>query len=69
MEEKIYEEFNIPEWVKVDINEYFNLKEDLDCYKHFKNLVKEELESEETSKIKLNVIKELVEMLEKNLHH
>ena len=69
MEEKIYEEFNTPEWVKVDINEYFNLKEDLDYYKHFKNLVKEELESEETSKIKLNVIKGLVEMLEKNLHH
>ena len=68
MEEK-YEEFNTPEWIKVDINEYYNLKEDLDYYRHFRNLVKEELESEETNKVKLNVIKELVEMLEKNLHH
>lgn len=69
MNERYDEDFNMPEWIKVDINEYFNLKEDLDYYKQFKNFVKEEIESKADADLKIKTIKDLAEMLEKNLHH
>ena len=69
MNDRYDEDFNVPEQIKIDMTEYFNLKEDLEYYRTFKNMVFEETQSEEQDGLKIQIIKELVEQLEKELHH
>ena len=66
--EKIYEDFNEPDEIKVDAQYYFELKEDLYSYKLTIGVIEEELQSEEADADKLIHIQHYIERLKEELH-
>ena len=45
MKEKIYEEWNRPEWIQVDMSYMEKVEEQLEYYKGFARVVEEEIEN------------------------
>lgn len=65
MKEKIYEEWNRPEWIQVDMSYMEKVEEQLEYYKGFVRVVEEEIEnpSDDTIKNIKEHLKELKEVL------
>lgn len=65
MKEKIYEEWNRPEWIQVDMSYMEKVEEQLEYYKGFARVVEEEIEnpSDDTIKNIKEHLKELKEVL------
>ncbi len=68
MEEKDYEEFYSPEWINVDMTEYYNMQENLEYYKTFVKKIVEEIGSEEQDSKKIEFIKDYIGELKEVLH-
>lgn len=45
MKEKIYEEWNQPEWIQVDMSYMEKVEEQLEYYKGFVRIIEEEIEN------------------------
>lgn len=63
MKEKIYEEFNVPEWINVDMTEYYNMQENLAYYKTTIRMIEEEINGEESDEKKIESIKDYIKEL------
>lgn len=63
MKEKIYEEFNVPEWINIDMTEYYDMQENLAYYKTTIRMIEEEINSEDSDKKKIECIKEYIKEL------
>lgn len=63
MKEKIYEEWNRPEWIQVDMSYMEKVEEQLEYYKGFARVVEEEIENPSDDTIK-NIKEHLEELKE-----
>jgi len=63
MEEKIYEEWNQPEWIQVDMSYMEKVEEQLEYYKGFARVVEEEIENPSDDTIE-NIKEHLEELKE-----
>ena len=63
MEEKIYEEWNRPEWIQVDMSYMEKVEEQLEYYKGFVRVVEEEIENPSDDTIE-NIKEHLEELKE-----
>lgn len=63
MKEKIYEEWNQPEWIQVDMSYMEKVEEQLEYYKGFARVVEEEIENPNDDTIK-NIKEHLEELKE-----
>lgn len=64
MEEKIYEEFNQPEWIQVDMSYIQKLEENVEYYKTAISEIKEEVNLEGENEEKIENIKTAIKELE-----
>lgn len=63
MKEKIYEEWNQPEWIQVDMSYMEKVEEQLEYYKGFARVVEEEIENPSDDTIE-NIKEHLEELKE-----
>jgi archaellum component FlaC len=63
MKEKIYEEWNRPEWIQVDMSYMEKVEEQLEYYKGFARVVEEEIENPSDDTIE-NIKEHLEELKE-----
>lgn len=63
MKEKIYEEWNQPEWIQVDMSYMEKVEEQLEYYKGFTRVIEEEIENPSDDTIE-NIREHLEELKE-----
>ena len=63
MQEKIYDEWNKPDWIQVDSHHYQEMINKEDIYKNTIAAIKEELESDDEQSQKIKNIERIIEEL------